>query len=226
LSIAVTLYTTIVLLGPAEVTDNPLASLNSHYEETSLEIHKKARQDDIEAIVADRKAQEAQEARRQAEEAAARAKAQQEAEALREAHSNAKREAESDGVVDVSSNGSSDSSGRRMVRSGNHEGAGLNVEATYYTALCDTGCTGVTATGIDVRQSIYHDGLRIIAVDPAVIPLGSVVEVIAGGQAFKALAGDTGGAIKGNRIDILVGTKEEARNLGRTSASVRILNEG
>jgi len=33
-------------------------------------------------------------------------------------------------------------------------------EATAYVALCDTGCTGVTATGLDVRQHITVDGRR------------------------------------------------------------------
>lgn len=217
-----TLYTTIVLLGPAEATGNPLTSLNRHFAETSLEIRKKSRRNDLEAIIADKRAQAAEMARRKAEEAAARAKAQQEAERRREAQ----REAESDGVVDATGNSSSDDSRGRMARAGNHEGARLSVEATYYTAMCDTGCTGITATGIDVRQTIRHKGLRIIAVDPRLIPLGSVVEVNAGGAVFKALAGDTGGAIKGNRIDILVASEAEARKLGRTSATVRILNEG
>src|SRR5690606_1324618 len=44
-------------------------------------------------------------------------------------------------------------------------------EATFYTAFCPTGCTGITATGIDVRNTIYYEGKRIIAVDPKVIPL-------------------------------------------------------
>src|SRR5699024_1773806 len=81
------------------------------------------------------------------------------------------------------------------------QGRQISVEATAYTAFCDTGCTGVTATGIDVSQSIYHEGRRVIAVDPAVIPLGSEVIVKAGGQEFEAVAEDTGGDIVGNRIE-------------------------
>ena len=45
--------------------------------------------------------------------------------------------------------------------------------------------------------------MKMIAVDPKVIPLGSKVWVEGYGE---AIAGDTGGAIKGNRIDILLGS--------------------
>lgn len=105
-------------------------------------------------------------------------------------------------------------------------GKTVNAEATYYIAMCDTGCTGITATGVDVRGSIYHEGMRVIAVDPNTIPLYSIVEVTVNGSTFKAIALDTGGDIKGNRIDILVGSTSEARKLGRNSATVKILRSG
>ena len=103
----------------------------------------------------------------------------------------------------------------------------LLFEATYYTARCD-GCSGITATGYDVRSTIYSpEGYRIIAVDPNVIPLGSVVRVTYGDEtSFKAIASDTGGDIKGRRIDVLVTSKEEAYRLGRTNVSVETLAEG
>ena len=97
-------------------------------------------------------------------------------------------------------------------------------EATFYTAFCPTGCTGITATGIDVRNTIYHEDKRIIAVDPNVIPLGSTVKVtLVNGDSFEAVAGDTGGAIKGRRIDVLVASRDEAYRLGRMSAKVEII---
>lgn len=104
----------------------------------------------------------------------------------------------------------------------------LNVEATFYTAFCPTGCIGITATGLDVRNTIYTaDGYRIIAVDPSVIPLGSIVKVsLENGDSFTAKAEDTGGAIKGGRIDVLVASKSEARRLGRQSAKVEIKSKG
>lgn len=102
-------------------------------------------------------------------------------------------------------------------------GRTINVSATSYVAMCDTGCTGITATGIDVRNSITYNGYRIIAVDPSVIPLGSIVSVSVGGQTFTAMALDTGGAIKGNKIDILVGSHSQAISAGRQQATVTIM---
>src|SRR5690625_5083901 len=103
-------------------------------------------------------------------------------------------------------------------------GEGKTFDATFYNAFCSTGCTGVTATGIDVRNTIYHEGKRIIAVDPSVIPLGSHVKVtLEDGTSFEATAQDTGGDIRGNRIDILVASRDEAYRLGRQSVKVEIL---
>lgn len=102
----------------------------------------------------------------------------------------------------------------------------INMEATYYTAEC-TGCIGITKTGIDVRDTIYHDGERIIAVDPDIIELGTRVLVTTdNNESFIAKAEDVGRDIKGNRIDILVETKAEAIKLGRVNARVEIIEEG
>src|SRR5690606_25205159 len=57
------------------------------------------------------------------------------------------------------------------------------VSATAYTASC-TGCSGITATGINLHA---NPGLKVIAVDPSVIPLGSKVWVEGYGN---AIAGD------------------------------------
>lgn len=104
------------------------------------------------------------------------------------------------------------------------EGETMTMEATYYTALCDTGCTGTTATGVDVSSSNMHEGKRVIAVDPDVIPLNSTVEVTSGGETFTAIAADTGGDVNGNRIDILVGSVDEANEKGRHSVKVEIVD--
>ena len=91
------------------------------------------------------------------------------------------------------------------------------MSATAYTAYCN-GCSGITATGINLRA---NPELKVIAVDPNVIPLGSKVWVEGYGH---AIAGDTGGAIKGNRIDVFVPTKEQAYRFGRKSVKIRVLN--
>ena len=113
--------------------------------------------------------------------------------------------------------GNSDSNGKVS------ESKGQTFEATHYSAYCSTGCTGVTATGVDVSSSIYVRGKRVIAVDPNVIPLGSTVRVSTPNESFEALAIDTGGDIKGNRIDILVESTEKAYSLGRHDVNVEIL---
>lgn len=101
----------------------------------------------------------------------------------------------------------------------------ISVSATFYTAYCE-GCSGITATGDDVRNTIYADGYRVIAVDPRQIPLRSIVRVtLADGTTFDAIASDKGGAIKGAKIDVLVASKSEAYRLGRQQATVTILND-
>ncbi|CAM2142618.1 3D domain-containing protein [Paraburkholderia tropica] len=92
--------------------------------------------------------------------------------------------------------------------------------ATAYTAFCSTGCTGKTKTGYDVSNTSYYNGKRIIAVDPELIPLYSLVQVSYEGNSFKAYAIDTGGDIKNNRIDILMDSEQEANAFGRKNVRV------
>lgn len=80
--------------------------------------------------------------------------------------------------------------------------------------ICGTG-TGITASGIPVRPGL-------VAVDPSVIPLGSTVMI----DGVEYLAADTGGSIKGNRIDIAVETHEQALNLGKYKAEVYLVEKG
>lgn len=97
---------------------------------------------------------------------------------------------------------------------------------THYTSYC-TGCIGITYSGYDVRETIYNpNGLRVVAVDPKLIPIGSILEIYDGENTFKAQALDTGSKIKGNVIDLLVNTKEEAFRLGRKDIKVNVLREG
>lgn len=93
----------------------------------------------------------------------------------------------------------------------------LTMTATAYTASC-AGCSGITATGINLKA---NPNQKVISVDPTVIPLGSKVWVEGYGE---AIAGDTGGAIKGNKIDIFIPTKQEALNWGRKTVKVKVLN--
>ncbi|MGE7695522.1 LysM peptidoglycan-binding domain-containing protein [Lysinibacillus sp. NPDC094177] len=91
------------------------------------------------------------------------------------------------------------------------------VEASAYTASCE-GCSGITATGINLKT---NPNAKVISVDPTIIPLGSKVYVEGYGE---AIAGDTGGAIKGNRIDVFFPTQQDAINFGVKQLKVTILN--
>ncbi|MFJ7731151.1 3D domain-containing protein [Lysinibacillus sp. NPDC097231] len=67
-----------------------------------------------------------------------------------------------------------------------------NFHATYYGNDC-RGCSGITATGINVQETIYFKNLRIVAVDPTIIPLGTIVEIKTPNERFRAIAADKGG---------------------------------
>jgi 3D (Asp-Asp-Asp) domain-containing protein len=101
----------------------------------------------------------------------------------------------------------------------NSEPAGkeITVEATAYTAECE-GCIGITKTGVDLNA---NPDAKVIAVDPSIIPLGSKVYVEGYGY---ATAEDTGGAIKGNRIDVFVPEQNDALQWGRKDVKVTIID--
>lgn len=101
-----------------------------------------------------------------------------------------------------------------------------NMKATAYTSSYeDTGKHpshpdfGITFTGIKARNGI-------IAVDPDVIPLGSrvYVEIRSKYPDYGfALAADTGGAIKGNIIDVYLDTQQQVYDWGIKRVNVYIL---
>lgn len=91
------------------------------------------------------------------------------------------------------------------------------VTATAYTANC-TGCSGVTKTGINLKA---NPNVKVVAVDPSVIPLGSKVWVEGYGY---AVAGDTGGAIKGKKVDLFIPSKSKAYDFGRKKVRIKVLN--
>ena len=72
---------------------------------------------------------------------------------------------------------------------------------------------GITASGTKARPGV-------VAVDPSVIPLGTRLYVE--GYGF-AVAEDTGGAIKGNRIDLFYENRKQALNYGMRKVKVYIL---
>jgi len=96
----------------------------------------------------------------------------------------------------------------------------LDMVATAYApGPHDNGKWGnLTYMGTQVRPGV-------IAVDPRVIPLGTRVYIeFADGRGMYAVAEDTGGAIKGNRIDIAMWTVAEAYEFGIQKVKVYVLN--
>lgn len=100
----------------------------------------------------------------------------------------------------------------------------IKVKATAYTAdynhlgYKDDPYAGMTASGKRARRN--PGGYSTIAVDPRVIPLGTKVYVEGYGL---AIAEDTGGAIKGNKIDLYMDTYPQTRNWGVRTVNIYIL---
>lgn len=87
-------------------------------------------------------------------------------------------------------------------------GRQLTVKATAYAL------PGTTASGVGVRYGI-------VAVDPRVIPLGTRLWIPGYGE---GLAADTGGAIKGNRIDVWLPSEQQALDWGVKTITITILD--
>lgn len=99
----------------------------------------------------------------------------------------------------------------------------LNVTATAYDPSPATNA-GYTKTAYGLTPEY-----GVVAVDPSVIPLGTrlYIESSDGGASWVygyCIAGDTGGAIKGNKVDLCYNTKEECIQFGRRSATVYVLD--
>lgn len=101
----------------------------------------------------------------------------------------------------------------------------MKMRATAYTAdYASTGKGpgdygyGITATGTVARRN--NGGYSSIAVDPRVIPLGTKLYVEGYGY---AIAEDTGGAIKGDKIDVFFDGNNEVYNWGVKWVNVYIL---
>ncbi len=101
-------------------------------------------------------------------------------------------------------------------------GNGFEIECTAYEG------GGHTATGQDLNYKTREDAM-CIAVDPDVIPLGSLVQIIFDEPWSHLngvyLASDTGGAVVGNIVDIYFGHDgyDEAMEFGRRTAYAEII---
>lgn len=107
--------------------------------------------------------------------------------------------------------------GTRRVFASRGEFAGkeiVHMEATGYAPWDGPGTDDITSIGMKA-------GHGVVAVDPTVIPLRSLLFVEGYG---RAVAGDVGGAIKGHRIDLGFTTVRAAIQFGRRPVRVYILS--
>lgn len=97
----------------------------------------------------------------------------------------------------------------------NVSGRTITMRSTAYTSdPSENGGYSTTAMGTAIRYGVA-------AVDPNVIPLGTRLYIEGYGY---ARAEDTGGAIKGNKIDLVFGSKAQSNRWGRRTVRVTILN--
>jgi len=92
------------------------------------------------------------------------------------------------------------------------------VAAQMYTATAYS-LRGRTASGRPVSRGL-------IAADPAVLPLGSRVRLEAGSFSGEYIVADTGGAVRGRRIDIWTPSTREAMKFGRRLIKLTVLSFG
>jgi 3D (Asp-Asp-Asp) domain-containing protein len=95
--------------------------------------------------------------------------------------------------------------------------SGLAASQTYTATAYSL--RGRTASGKPVSRGL-------IAADPSFLPLGTRVRVEAGSWSGEYLVADTGGAVRGRRIDIWTPTSREALQFGRRSVKLTVLELG
>ena len=210
----------------AETTklDEKMANLKQELADNKTSLEKISQDKEVE------KARQAAE-KAQAEKAEKEAKAAEAAKAAAaQAQEKAKAEASSQASSQSSKPASSASSSQQTTQTSEQpkqepaqpapstpttSGRTMQMESTGYSCA-ESVNTFFTAMGIDLRQNP-----QVVAVDPSVIPLGSMVEVSGYGI---AIAGDTGGAIKGNIIDVHFPTVEQCIQWGRRSVTVTVIS--
>jgi 3D (Asp-Asp-Asp) domain-containing protein len=89
----------------------------------------------------------------------------------------------------------------------------MQVKATAY---CQG---GRTKSGIPARPGV-------VAADPALLPVGTVIRILDGPSSGVYTVMDTGAAVKGRRIDIFIADCARAQKFGAQSVRVRVLRRG
>jgi 3D (Asp-Asp-Asp) domain-containing protein len=105
--------------------------------------------------------------------------------------------------------------GTGAIPQGTRSPAGRTLRVTA-TAYC---LAGRTQSGARARSGV-------IAADPSVLPVGSVVRIIEGPHAGIYTVMDTGPAVKGRKIDIFMSSCQRAEKFGEQKLRIRVLRHG
>lgn len=83
---------------------------------------------------------------------------------------------------------------------------------------CGSSADGITASG----YSVWTNGMKMAAADTSVLPFGSLISVPGYDDENVVPVLDRGGAIKGNRLDMLQPTDAQARRWGSQRLAVTV----
>ena len=170
----------------------------------------------------------------------AKAKAKAEAQAKAQAEAQAQAAAERAQEAAKATDGNNPDKPNKQVKQAQKAGAAAETSQTEKQAA---GVPENAEQVLEVKATAYapgpHDNDQwgdktflgtnvrpgIIAVDPNVIPLGSRVYIeYPDGTGHYATAEDTGGAIKGNRIDVAVSSVDKAYDFGIKNVKVYVVD--
>ena len=101
---------------------------------------------------------------------------------------------------------------------------GLTAEEPALVAASPYVATAYSLRGRTASGRMVSRGL--IAADPSVLPLGSRVRLEHPGYSGEYLVADTGGKIRGRRIDIWTPSTSEAMRFGRRTVKLTVLSYG
>lgn len=190
-----------------------VSEANNKYKSISKEI--KIAESEKAAIQAELKDAE-ESIKKQQEEAAARKKVIVQQQTAVSAETTEAPKSSSSSSSKGKSNSSSNSNKNSSSKKESSSSETIYVSATAYSH--ESTKSDYTALGYNIKKNA---NMKLIAVDPSVIPLGSKVWVEGYGE---AIAGDTGGAIKGHKIDVLMPNNSKAKAWGRKTVKVKILD--
>ncbi len=126
------------------------------------------------------------------------------------------------------------SAGRRAAGGGGVTAPRLSIDAESVAGTADAAYTesdlvdfdatayclkGRTASGINTRPGV-------IAADPRVLPMGTVIHLRAGQYTGTYTVMDTGSRIRGRRVDVYVPTHREAVEFGRRQVKIKVIGQG